>query len=229
MSQSSTLLKDALDHPDMPQLNTWHPFIGGLLLKKRDVNLVNVSTVEVRLVYERPTWITKNDESEPQASITIGSSVQSVPTNKDVNGNLMEVEYDDPREQEYRPNKSDNPQKQTGEASKDVPLSTITYKRIEYENPLKKSQEYVGRLNSGPWAHGAEKTWKCTYLGGPSNDGGASYEVTYTFEYNPDGWDFEAIYTDPETGKPPVDVVPDVGQKTFQILSTANFNALGLE
>lgn len=90
---------------------------------------------------------------------------------------------------------------------------------------------YVGKTNETDWdvtPGDAPRTWICMGIEGISNDNGLTYIVTYTFQYRADKWDVMVIYLDPNTSRPPSDLVTDTGKCKYAVQSTVDFNALGL-
>lgn len=77
------------------------------------------------------------------------------------------------------------------------------------------AQYYVGMINAGVWdsAPGAARTWLCESLRASSRDGGRSYEVSVTFHYRSDTWDFLLLFQDPFEGKTPTALIEGMGRK----------------
>ncbi len=239
LTESPTLLNDALDHPQLPVPGDPHPFIDYLFVKGREASATSPTQVTVRLTYAR-SGLALQGEEENHTTITVGSSTTSVVTNKTALGNVMTVQYDDNRPVEERPNRGSNPQRQTGEVSKDVPLSTLTFSRTETrseEEISALSRYYTGTINSAVWHGGEPRTWKCTGITGNSSDSGGTFTVNYTFEYNPDTWDVEVAYKDDRgipiellehEGRRSQVSAAEKGIRTFRIYLMTNFNELGL-
>lgn len=91
---------------------------------------------------------------------------------------------------------------QSGTVDYMLPMETVRYMRRELRDPQDKAREYVGTINTIGVFNDAPHMWMCTRLDGVSDDGGATFNVTYEFQRNPDSWDPWVIYTDPATGKP---------------------------
>ncbi len=176
------------------------------------------------------------DDPEEQ-TIRIGTSLQSVETNVDVNGELMVVEY--------------RGESQTKTVTLAQPRSTIVVSRTETENPGPESREYVGAVNTqggfnlaGP--NEPERSWRCNRIEGTSTDRARTWQVEREFEYagpvktavrrgemRP-GWDETLVYIDPETGFVPDDAAGTAEEsilgaiKNFQVRKEKNFNKLHL-
>ncbi len=50
--------------------------------------------------------------------------------------------------------------------------------------------------------------------------------MTFEFQLNPDGWDPTVIFIDDRTGKPPPDLVPNVGYKTVTKMPACDFESV---
>lgn len=83
-----------------------------------------------------------------------------------------------------------------------LPMETVRYMRREQYNPQSKSRLHLGHINSVSVFGDPPHWWLCTRLDGPSDDGGASFNVTYEFQRNPDSWNPAIVPTNPVTGKP---------------------------
>jgi len=171
-----------------------------------------------------------NPDDPDYAEIEVGSRCTQQETNKDVEGSTVTVGYTFPADYpiaEY-----------TGRAVKASPKipflkpeTTIVYTRKEKSDPTNKALNYVGRCNTGGWSRHPEATerqWLCTGIVGRSSDGGATYRVTYEFQYRGANWDPTVMYIDPNTGAPPNDLVYGTGEKIVQIYEMIDFNGLNL-
>jgi hypothetical protein len=87
--------------------------------------------------------------------------------------------------------------------------------------------------NSQTWNGADPNTYLCTSITGRSNDGGVTYVVTYTFEYDPVNF-FQSIvfWEDPITRTRPVltaeDIASSNGVELVTVYQSVDFNALGL-
>lgn len=90
---------------------------------------------------------------------------------------------------------------QSGSVEFQQPMETVRYMRREARSPQWKARLYVGTINQTGVFDDAPHYWMCTRLDGVSDDGGATFNVTYEFQRNPDTWDPVVIATDPETGQ----------------------------
>lgn len=200
-----------------------HPNMANTLIKSFDPVPKTPEEVEVRIIYAQRSRVV-TEESQ----IEVGSSITQVETNKDSAGNLITLSYAYPVN--YKGNDKYRGQTitQGGMIKRPVPTSTLSITRRESVSPLTKSQAYVGRVNSDVWKGGEIRTWLCTGITGRSDDSGDSYVVTYSFEYKFDTWDETIMFINPDDGKPPTDLVNNVGIKTIQGLTAVAFSGLGL-
>ena len=190
-----------------------------------------------------PTDMASEDEPELEAQVAVTTSTAQETTNRDWEGKFVVLEH---------PGQAVT--KQTGTMSVLVPRTSISIKRLESDSPLERSKEFTGKVNAENWTvdgSAPARTWLCSAISGNSNDGGATFEVTYDFLYRPNtsiwydgeenptavaGWDQVITFTDPETGKIPDDVIDeDTGKiliatavQVVQVYEVINFNELDL-
>lgn len=184
------------------------------------------------------------------AQIEVISTVIPVVTHLDVFGNPMILEH------EFRP-PGGGPgvlgPPQVAELELQLPTHTVIFRRRENAspgavgtdgNPGNKSKQYTGAINADGNIFGDNKHfWMCTHLGGISDDGGVTYNVSYHFLRHPDTWNPTGVYRDPKTGAPVVDPAvgplkgptpdpgsppPIYGQRPFQVTGEEIFEALSL-
>lgn len=236
---------DAMDVVGMPRYGDFHPSpkAGDLPLSHIASRMIDgePDKAVVTLTYEFPTAtggfiLFENEPSETTApQIEVTTTLNQLTTNLNAAGTLMTVEY-------KLPETPDRPISETvtqvGEASVMVPTTSVNYMRREPKNPLAKARLYVGKTNSIPVFGDAARNWLCTGLGGPSDDGGLSFNVTYSFQRGEPheiagrevapGWDAVIVFIDPATGKPPADLVVGIGIKTEVMYKSINFWNLNL-
>ena len=222
----------------MPELYDPHPAVDYCLLREIRFESVDNETVVLRLIYRRTQ---RGDAQRAQKTIETGASLSQVSTNQDYEGTVFKVDHDFPPG--YKSSIDAEPLAGTTTSptqSLEVPLlipeSTITISKRESSDPASKARDYVGKVNSGSWTWDTSapaRTWMCTGIVGRSDDGGDHFNVTYSFQYRADTWDTTIVFIDPNTSRPPVDLVSGTmgqtaGQKTVQMYSTADFNNLNL-
>ena len=101
---------------------------------------------------------------------------------------------------------------------------------------------YLGKVNSRTWQRKPKGYWLCVGIRGESKDDGQTWTITYQFDLAPNNiigkdslgvvrrkniaWNPVVYYSNAETGRPPADLVFDVGFKEVDALGTADFNRL---
>jgi len=212
-------LVNAVQHVDMPRMQSRHPTITWLRLEEKVPRAIAPDVVEVRLIY-RPS----SPASGEDTLIAVGGSVSQVETNMDFNGDALFVER----------GLTSKPEKQGVFVSVLRPEHTVTFTRTESSDPAAKSKVFVGKVNSSDWRGEPMGAWLCTELSGTSQDSGVSFVVTYGFAFRPIagqnevGWDVTAVWIDPVTGGPLPE--PERGRelKRFRVYHSEDFNALNL-
>ena len=86
-----------------------------------------------------------------------------------------------------------------------------------FENCTNANTYTIGLL-VGTWHQ-----WKITNVRGSSKDGGQSYEASVTFQFRWNTWDEQVTFINPDTGKPPPDLIAGVGYYQPQALFDAIF------
>jgi hypothetical protein len=157
-----------------------------------------------------------------------GGSLQQVNTNFDVYGNLITVSHtyaaDDPG--------SFAGQTKTviAEVQQLFPQIELVYEGIiQLASPILFQKAYKGYVNSSWWNGGAPGTWLCTNVEWDQHNTASSppsYRVSMSFQYDSSTWNPIAIYKDPETNNPPVDIVDGVGVVTVYTQPETNFWAI---
>lgn len=227
--------------PGMPRYGNFHPVISDLPVSRVHVNLIQGTTDQatVTINYGFPTggdqYFVNDPDDETLPQLEVSSTVQPVTTQFEIDPvtgvpkQIIVAYLLPPPAGEPGPT---GPIKQAGSVEYMLPMETVRYTRRERDNPQDKAGDYVGRINSrgvfGDEAH----MWLCSRLGGPSDDRGASFNVTYEFQKNPDSWDPFVTPTDPVTGQLRVLTADDLalvdGARHVQIYRTADFWELNL-
>ncbi len=248
-------IPDALNAKGLPRYGDPHP---SPLADGLPLSLMTASILEgepdkaiVTLTYEYPNtsggigFFENTPSVTTAAQLEVTTTLNQLTTNFDGGGNEMFVEHQfPPGADEVTPLLT----KQTGEASIMVPTTTINYMRREPHSPLAKAQQYVGKTGASEGTSDGlifgdpDRYWLCTGLGGPSDDGGLTYNVTYSFQRAEPheiagfdvvpGWDAIIIFIDPTTGKPPASdrggPVTPLGLKGYVMYKSINFWNLNL-
>lgn len=218
------LIAQALLVDDLEEIGSEHPSVNGMFLNSIVPTIVanEVNAVDLSLQYEL-----KPDPERPNdlAQIEVGASVTQADTNKDWEGTLLTASY--------TPTGSSTAIEEKPTVSKLFPQVTISYSRLETGFPGDTAKTYVGKVNTGGWSIDPASTarqWLCTGIVGRSSDGGLTWSVNYTFEFNEGDWDTEWLYFDSD-GKKPNDVKdtdPINGYLKAQIYEEIDFNGLNL-
>lgn len=183
-----------------------------LALTNREVTIVDVGYAEVNL-----TFLEVIQAGGPlNASFSIAGALQTIKTARDKDGDDVSVTFND--------------DVQGGEFDVQIPQTTLTFDLVEeLASPFTYSHEWVGTVNDGSWAGGAVGTWMCVAVNVEPFNADAdppTYRVQYQFQYDPDGWDPEVVYIDPETSKPPPGWAAAVGASiTVEYYEPKDFSA----
>ena len=90
----------------------------------------------------------------------------------------------------------------------------------------------LNHVNSVPWLGRAVRTWLCTnadytWLSRTAPEAAADLaQLMLVFQYKETTWDPDALFIDERNGKPPKDLVEDVGFKTVQYQPSADFGTI---
>lgn len=201
-----------------------HPSTSSSIISEFRPKSASDEVVEIEIIYK--PWAA-GDSSE----VEVGTNVQQTETNKDVNGDLIVLEYTYPDDYVQDSKKAGQTIQQGGMISFQKPTSYKVFTKTESSDPSVKARTYVGTTNLLGWTKdptAAAKTWMCKGIVGRSQNGGSTYRVTYTFEYREDTWDETSIFINPDDGKPPQDLVDGTGIVTVDNVETLNFNNLNL-
>lgn len=124
-----------------------------------------------------------------------GSSLNQVTTNKGFAKDKPSASKPELLTVSFAPTTQDEDiQEHTAEISKLVPQSVLTFQRKEGFDPTALSLDFTGRLNKDKWRGLPANTVMCTGIEFQSNDGGVTYDTTYQFQYNRDGWEQDVYF-----------------------------------
>jgi len=119
------------------------------------------------------------------ARISVRTALQQVTTNKDENGNLIELQHTAYRwkDGETLPANTEvgDLKIQVGEIQMFIPVVVLTFERRERKNPRGKAMFFIGHVDPDNVFNDPPRSWMCTRLDGTSIDGTQSYQVTYEF------------------------------------------------
>jgi len=213
---ASDRLRAACDAPGIPSVGEPHPTIANLyvcsLVAVPDGAAAAIVTISYR---------SRSAEIGETPVIQVGSSVVQTTTETDADGNRITVSYSASGDDV-------DLKTQGSRVSVLVPQTTLRFTRTEDASPLAKARTCVGTINKTEVFDSASGTWLCTAIAGRSLDGGATYEVTYEFQYNGRGWQPTVSYIDPQTNRPPPELTDGLGAKTVNVYLETEFKELGL-
>ena len=111
-----------------------------------------------------------------------------------------------------------------------VPMTIVRYRRRETTSPGDKSKFYVGKINATPVFNDGVGMWLCTELDGASTDGGASYNVSYGFQRNPDTWAAAPVFDFDKAGRDANNGDPSIGNgiELYRVYEFADFHGLNI-
>lgn len=202
-----------------------HPVHTLLVLDEISWEAIAPDGFRATLTYRRLEGQSSGEPDTPEATqIDVGSSLTSQQVNTNKNGVELTLAHLSP------------PDGETGTivatVSAQLPQTNLTFRRRETSSPGNISKDYVGKINLAGWdgdPTAQEGQWMCTAIRGTSNDNMATWDVTYEFAYNIDGWNPWVYWRDSKGKIPDLDdLTVDVGYYQASIYDTANFNNLNL-
>lgn len=216
-------LVEAIQDPGVPKVGDQYP--GGLLLFVQSVDAFpdgpNAARVECNYsVLNRPQGGTWNQgypagrDGQDVKAVTWGT--KELTTTRDRGDNPMTITPPASATNWGKPYLS--------EARIPVPVGSLVFERVETAPSNDRIRQHVGTVNSLAMGFFAANTLKFSRYESYSDDGGLSWNSTYTFEYDPDGWAHRDRWKEDGTGRPPDDAV----EFLFDVLRTSNFNDLNL-
>jgi hypothetical protein len=197
---------NATNDAGMPNIGDAHPSRSTCYLTRISPEQLTSEEVHFRLYYsDRGIAEFGWAPDTIQGNCTV--SQQDV--NVDADNYLTQVSYTYPADYAYDANLANTEVIHTQFVPKLIPELILTIKKIEYSNPSAVAREYIGTVNLAGWAGdwtATARTWLCTGIDWISHNQGISYEVVYTFQYRPDGWDSTLNFIDPHTNEVPPDI-----------------------
>lgn len=120
--------------------------------------------------------------------------------------------------------------RQGGKVQQLVPAWDLMYRGlVQPPSILKLTEKYLGRTNSTTWNYLSAGKWLCSDFNASVVDvqsGLDTWLVDVTFQARLDGWAETVVFTDPDTGQQPPDLVAGVGFKNVQVQPQVDFNDL---
>lgn len=232
-ANGDAVLIEATRTSGIPRTGDAHPTLGDNV-QVTDVTAQKIASdnkkAKVFVTYKTLKLGQSSPNEAAQTQISVSASTQSVDTNKffKTNGteDIILLKY------KYPAGKApDGVQEveQVGIVTKQVPLIVARFSRQETDLPLAKILKFQGKVNASNFGGGKKRTWLCTDISTNSEDNGQTFSISYEFTYNSDTWDPLVVFIDPDSDRPPTDVLSQSdAAKRFKIYETANFNALNL-
>lgn len=213
-----------------PQIGAAHPRNPQALLRR--IQIVAFSPEEVRALFQYRDVFSI-------ANLSVGATLNQSETNVDFEGTPMSVEYTYPDDYLLDPSLAGTTQTQGGLITKGIPTMTRIYTIRSMINPEQLAADFVGKCNSVIWKGFPVYTWRCDAITGDSTDFGSTWLTTLIFQYqrgeeqpgNPGqffGWGSKIYFIDPQTGKPPDDLVEGTGSDDIDVYQQIDFNQLGI-
>ena len=200
----------------LPSNGASHPWQPTLKLRERDFTAMGHGIVHAMLKYKR------DDLGAPSGVSYVlrgGSSSEQIETQLDRAGNQIIVSHQG--------------KQQGGEIHPYEVRSEIQASWLEQSQfPGDFTRTYANKVNNGVWTldlTAPARTWHCRDISfDPENSqlSPPQYRFTASFTYNPDMFDPQVVYIDPETGKPPPMLVAGQGYKTIPWYEEADFSAI---
>lgn len=209
-------LMAAIQSPEIPRLGSFDPTLyvpvsslrASLVPECSDAAYVTINYGEHR---QAPDFDNDPNDQEATPQIEIVSNLQSVKTAFDVSRDLLVIDNYIGEGEPGTSGELEPPQ--GGEVEYMLVMHTVIAHRREKESPgLWKSPFYSGTLNettifATDYGPGDPMDMWLANIDGHSDDGGDTWNVTYTFQRNPDTWNTVIVWRDPETGLPGGNVV----------------------
>ena len=215
-------LDEALTDPGIPDIGDFYPSppTNNLRVRQKDAVPDGPNAARVICLYSNkqgPTWNQAPPLGDGQDVKQVSFSVTPKTSTVDAFGDPMTL---------TPPPSASSLQPYRSEAQIQAPVGELVFERTESAVPSSRMRAKVGRVNGDILGGGNYQIYTLLFakLDAHSDDGGATWRVTYAFRFDPDGW----IHTDRwkiPTGKVPNDSV----ETTFVPYKAATFGDLGLD
>lgn len=204
---------EAIKSGAIPRVGTPHPTIPLIVVDTISSKPEGSAMAEVTINYKALSFSGTDPDEEAQTQISVSGSVQSVQTNKHIVKNKGKKDSEELIKVKYTYPDGEDPEGKNGfehevvaTINKQIPNVVVTFSRTETRDPSVKAINNLGKLNSKTFLGEKAGHWMCTNLGGPSNDGGLTYQVAYEFTRAEGGWNTDVAFADERTGKIPKDI-----------------------
>jgi len=188
--------------------------------------LVSSDTVNVTVNYTRPELTkdkdgTHKDSNGNFVTMEINSALKSVEINRDIDGELLAVEFED-KLGVIDPKNPGKTYTQVAVVQGTEVSETRVFKGKTDVNPSQYSS-VVNKLNSDTWMGGEARQWLCTGLQTSSPDNGKTWQWSISFAKDPRKWKVRYNYVDPTTGRMPKGLTTKNGIKESNVKDTVPF------
>ena len=240
----------AAEAAGMPIIGDAHPSRNTAFLESIDPLSTATDIVKLKLTYKErfDTFQiqTSNDVIQDETNFDDGLGIGGDPENP----RIIQVQYTYPDDYEYDENLRELKITQSALVSKFVPQRRLVFRLRELFSPEDLAAVHVGTVNESLWRGGNTRTWLCTGIDGTTSDGGIHWDNVYSFQYKRDLWQAVVIFIDPNTAKPPADLIDgptdnvgvplavgdsggpaqdgEFGRKAYAIYDETDFNSLPL-
>jgi hypothetical protein len=186
-----------------------------IVLERRRPRLTDKRKAIVTIEYRRQEFSDPDDPPGSDITYSGGTALRQLSTQLDIGGAQITVTH--------------NGVTQGGTVDALGPHSTLRASIIEATNsPGVTTLLWAGFVNQALWNGGPPGTWLCTSVTFEPADTTTTpkrWRMNYEFEFQREGWDPDIIFTDPETGEPPPDLVLGEGYKTVTVYPTKSFSS----
>lgn len=212
-STDHSILFEALEAAGVPAVGSSPDDHPNLVLVRRTPRLVDGDnrTVDIDLEY-----VAKAD-SQRDFVFSGSWSLKSYQTQKTPIGAPLAVSYTYPADYQLNSELQGQTVTQGVDLNVNIPVFELSATGIiAVDYPHYEARSWVMHLNSTPWAGGQIGRWLCTNVEFKLHNADLDpheYMFTFSFQYDPMGWQPEYVFIDPNTGRPPADVIYNIGRK----------------
>lgn len=217
-------LVEAAGAAGFPAVNTPPSGYGmdGLRLLKRTIKINPLDNTKADVLLEYGPY------HEMNLVWQVDSSSGQIQTERDAAGNPLTVSYTYPADYVIPQYAG---QTLTTGASASVMSSEATMRgeaRVLTDFPYTITSLFNNAVNAFPFNGGLARTWLCTHCGAQLLDQGTrprTWLFSFVLQWRPFGWDQHYWFVDPNTGKPPSDLVYGTGIKPLTWYPELHFGA----
>ena len=214
-------LPEALQDPAIPSLGDVHPEIAGIYLVSKEVTAASKGIYRIDLVYA--------DDPGYPGSLNDGKRASATLTSKPARTGYLGVRFT--ADYVSVADQNNDPQTTTTEnftAQVEKPRAEFEFSYTSATFPKTDIDTYLGTINLNAWNGYAAETVLCTAWNVQQR--GDDWDVSVSFSYDPDGWDFTAV-----AAVPPSQIISSTtpgfstttGEISFQVYEPRNFDLLG--